>query len=433
MPDRSRAELTPAAAPKLRTAGLSVLLGGAIGVAAAVYLGAIRLVEHALWEDGQPRLPLDPWLGTLLLCTVGGLLVGLIRLRHDADTPHDLDDALVELDGVVADSEGEPAPAPPKVRWLVRAALLGVVSLGFGASLGPEAPLLLLATGLGRRVARILRLSEDQAAYISASGALSGLFGGPLGSVVLPVEGSRDRAAAASLMPYGVLASVAGLASLLAVLPDGGGLRYDLPAADVGTGREVLLAMGWGALAAVPAAAAGLILLWLIGPVRALAERLVSSTVLRGGLGGLVLGACGALTPYALFSGEHQGQDLIDEATGWTAWALLGMVALKLLATVICLATGWFGGQIFPAVFSGMALALLVVVVAPDAPVAPVVAAGAGAACTATLRKPLASVLILLFFFPAHSLLALTVGVAVGTLAVQALGDRAPKPRPMEH
>lgn len=433
MPDRPRTELTAAAAPKLRTAGLAVLLGGAIGVAAAVYLVAIRLVEHALWDHGEPRLPVDPWIGTLALCSAGGLLVGLLRLRHDADTPHDLDDALLELDEVVADTEGEPAPPPPKVRWLVRAAVLGVVSLGFGASLGPEAPLLLLATGLGRRLARILRLSEDQAAYISASGALSGMFGGPLGSVVLPVEGSRDRAAAASLVPYGVIASVAGLASLLAVLPDGGGLRYELPAPDVASGRDVVVAMGWGALGAIPAALAGLVLLWSIGPMRALAERLVGSTVLRAALGGLVLGACGALTPYALFSGEHQAQELIDQAPEWTAGALLGLVALKLLATLACLATGWFGGQIFPAIFSGMALALIVVALVPDAPVAPVVAAGAGAACTATLRKPLASVVILLFFFPPHSLLALTVGVAAGTLAVQALGSRAPQPKPMEH
>ena len=191
-----------------RTAVLAILLGAAVGAAAGVYLGAVRLVEALVWDHGAPRLPGPVWLATIVTCVVGGVLVGLLQLRHGADTPHDLDDALLDIDEVFA---GEEERNPPqKLTWLARAALLGVVSLGFGASLGPEAPLLVLATGLGRRVARLLRLAEDQASYISAAGALSGLFGGPLGSVVLPVEGSRDRARAASLLPYGVLASVAG-------------------------------------------------------------------------------------------------------------------------------------------------------------------------------------------------------------------------------
>ena len=414
-----------------RTAVLAILLGAAVGAAAGVYLGAVRLVEALVWAHGAPRLPGPVWFATIVTCVVGGVLVGLLQLRHGADTPHDLDDALLDIDEVFA---GEEERTPPqKLTWLARAALLGVVSLGFGASLGPEAPLLVLATGLGRRVARLLRLAEDEASYISAAGALSGLFGGPLGSVVLPVEGSRDRARAASLLPYGVLASVAGLVAMLAVLPDGAGLRYDLPAGDIGAGRALLGALGWAAVAAVPATLAGLALMALTGPLRRSAERVVASPVLRGALGGLVLGACGAVAPLVLFSGEHEAQELITDAAGWTVGGLIAVAALKLVATLACLATGWFGGQFFPAVFTGIALGLIVVALAPSVPVAPVVAASAAATATAMLRRPLAVMLVLLVFFPLPALLAMTVGTAVATAAVHLLGDRAPQPSPLVH
>jgi H+/Cl- antiporter ClcA len=147
--------------------------------------------------------------------------------------------------------------------------------------------------------------------------------------------------------------------------------------------------------------------------------------------GGLVLGVCGAVAPLALFSGQHEGQQLLDQAAQRTAWSLLGLVALKLVATLACLTTGWFGGQIFPAVFAGMAAALIVVALFPSAPVGPVAAAGAGAAATAVLRRPLASVLMMLFFFPPTAVLALTAGAGVAMLAVQLLGDRAPEPAPL--
>ena len=44
------------------------------------------------------------------------------------------------------------------------------------------------------------------------------------------------------------------------------------------------------------------------------------------------------------------------------------------------------------------------------------------------LRRPLAVVLILLFFFPFGALLPLVVGAGVGALAVSLLGSRAPEP-----
>jgi H+/Cl- antiporter ClcA len=404
-----------------RTLALAALLGAVIGALSGVYLLVVRWSIDLIWDGTRPRLPGPGWLTTIVVCVLGGLVVGLLRRRHDDDAPHDLDDALVQLDTAL---ETEAAPVP-SVRWLVRAAVLGVVSLAAGASLGPEAPLIVLATGLGQRSARILRITRSEAAYVSVVGALSGLLGGPLGAVVMPVEHAARPARATRLIGPGLVAGVTGLLALLLVLPDGGGLRYDLPAVDL-TGRGSLVAVaGWAALAALLGAVAGLGLRVGAPPLRHWAERVMPSTMLRAAAGGLVLGGCGALAPLTLFSGEHEVEHLAAIVASSTALGLLALAALKVVASLAVQVTGWFGGQIFPAAFAGMAAGLVVVAATGSAPVTVALAAGAGSA-TAVVLRPLAALLVLLLFLPVAAALPLTVGVAVGALAAGLLGDRLP-------
>lgn len=418
-----------------RTLWLALVLGAAVGAVAGVYLETVRLTQELLWDGTDPRLfPGDGAWQVVALCALGGLAVGALRLRHDRDTPHDLEDALAGLDDAVDEGVDhgvvEDRKPPVKVSYLARAVVLGVVSLAFGASLGPEAPLVVLATGLGDRVARILRTSRSEAALISAAGALSGLFGGPLAAIALPMERGRGSAQKVRLIGASLVAGVAGLVTMLLVVPASHERRYELPELETGSARELLGSIGWSALGALPAAVAGLVLLVAIAPVRRTAARLVPSTVPRAVAGGAVLGLCGVVDPQSLFSGEHQGQDLIDSAGEQAATAFLLLAAVKVLATLACLGTGWFGGQIFPAVFVGMAAAMALAEAWSAVPLGAAVAAGGAAAATAVLRRPLAVVLILLFFFPFGAVLPLSVGAAVAALLVSLLGDRLPQPEP---
>lgn len=409
-----------------RTLWLALVLGAAVGALSGLYLDVVRRTEELLWDGSDPLLPGDGAWQPVVVCVAGGLLVGLIRIRHDRDSPHDLEDALARLDGLVETSADPDAKPPVKVSWLLRAVALGVVSLAFGASLGPEAPLLVLATSLGDRVARILRISRSEAALISASGALSGLFGGPLAAVALPLERGRGTEQKVRMIGVSIVAGVAGLAAMLLVF-NGSAARYELPPIDTDGAHALLELIGWSAVAAVPAAVVGIALLLATAPAQRWATRLVPATVPRAALGGLVLGCCGAIDGVVLFSGEHEAQDLIDSAGTQAATVFLGLIVLKLVATLACMSTGWFGGQIFPTVFAGVAAALALAELWSAIPVAAAAAAGGAAAASAVLRRPLATVLILLLFFPLGALLPLVVGAGVGALAVGLLGDRAPE------
>ncbi|PVZ08578.1 chloride channel protein [Actinomycetospora cinnamomea] len=409
-----------------RTLGLAALLGAAVGALAGVYLLLVRLGIDLVWDGYRPRLPGPVWLVTPAVCVAGGLVVGLLRRRHDADTPHDLDDALARLDADLSAPEADAGPPPlRKPTWLLRAGVLGIVSLSAGASLGPEAPLLLLAAGVGERVARILRLSRAEAVTISAAGALSGLFGGPLGAVALAAE-PGGRARTVRLLGPGLVAAVTGLVALLLVLPDGHGLRYDLPELPSGSASALLGILGWSVVAALPGLAVGLAVALATGPLRRLAARALPSPVLRAAVAGLLLGVCGAAVPLTLFSGEHEVEALV--AAGAGAGALLGLALLKIVATLSCLAGGWFGGQIFPVVLAGMATGLAVGALAPTAPVTALLAASAAAAVGVVLRRPLAVVLILLVFLPLSALVPLVVGAGAAAAVTALAGEHLPAP-----
>ncbi len=449
-PVTDRPDPTTAPVPRLlpgpRTYLLAAILGAPVGAVAGVYLWLVRVLRELVWDGHDPRLA--EWLpataALLVTTTVGGLVVGIVRLRHDRTAPHDLDDVLADVDEVVATEQAEESraagggvpgaggegagagasTAPKSVPWILRSTFLGIVSLTAGASLGPEAPLLVIATGFGQRIARLLRLSASEGVVISSSGALSGLFGGPLGAAVLGVESRGASSRALRLLGPGIAAGITGFAAMLLVLPDGPGVRYSVP----DDGAAPLAALGWGFVAAVPAALATALLLVSVAPTRRLAERV--PPVPRATAGGLVLGLAALVQPLVLFSGEHEGQDLIDGLGTWTVGALLVMVALKIVVTVASLATGYFGGQIFPGAFLGMAVGALVIALFPVAPTA-AVAAGAGAGTTVLLRRPLASALILLFFFPVSAAVPLLLGAGVGAAVVSVLKDHLPAATPV--
>jgi H+/Cl- antiporter ClcA len=338
-----------------------------------------------------------------------------VRLRHDRDSPHDLDDVLADLD----DADKVRVHHVP---WILRAAVLGIVSLTAGASLGPEAPLLALVSGFGARMAVLMRTGADDAVRLSVSGALSGMFGGPLGAAVLPLESRSGARVLPRMIGPSIVAALVGLETALLLLHGDGIPRYELPS----WSSPPAAVIGWAALGAVLAAAATVGMAVSIAPLRRVAERL--PTIPRAGLGGFVIGVCGLFAPLALFSGEHEAHELVARIGEWTVPALLGLLVAKIVATLASLATGFFGGPIFPAAFVGMTAGLVVATLLPGAPPGVLFAAGAGAGTTILIRRPLAATLILLLFFPLGALLPLLVGAGVGAAVVAMARERLPEP-----
>ena len=390
-----------------------VLLGAAIGIpaalVAALFLAFVHDVEHWLWVDLPDALghSSPPWYLVVGLPFVGACVVLAARTLLPGDGGHS------PLHGIGGGGPTPLAHAPG-------IALAAIGSLAFGAVLGPEAPLIALGSVVGVAVTLLVRVGERERAVLGSAGsfsAISALFGGPLVGGMLMVEGGLEMGAA--LLPLilpGFVAAAIGYVIFVG-LGDWGGLGSqglavpNLPPYDGTHVLDLLVAVAVGVAAAVAVALTRRIARRVSGPG---VTRFGMPTLLLGG--GLAVGliaqiadSLGAHSQDVLFSGQASVPALVAEDS--TKIVLVLLVA-KMLAYAISLGCGFRGGPVFPAIFVGIALAMLAVVWFDVSPTL-AVAVGAAAGTAATTRLLITSALF-------ASLLVGTAGVDAVPAAVLA-------------
>ena len=214
---------------------------------------------------------------------------------------------------------------------------------------------------------------------------------------MLLLEGSVGLGAAAitALLPGLVSAAVGYL--IFVGLGDWGGLSSaplttpDLPTYDETSIRDLVVGLVAGVVVAV-----------VIAAVRRLATDIEAAQGTRVPMPVLLLGgglAVGVLAQIAqsvggesdevLFSGQSALPELVAEES---AWIVLLVLAAKALAFAISLGCGFRGGPVFPAVFLGVALATIVVILLDVSPTL-AVAVGTAAGMAAMTRLLFASLL----------------------------------------
>ena len=339
-----------------------------VGVVSALVLYALDWLsaeaEDVLWAHLPGALGVDPdsrwWIFAML--TGAGLLVGLVVWLVPGHGGRD--SATTEL------------IAPPlPLRVLPSLALVTVLGLAGGVSLGPENPIIAINTALlVALVARLWpRVPTDLVVMLAAAATIGALFGTPV---------------AAALVFTGVVAG----------FPRGGPLfdRLFLPLVSAGAGAMTMDAFGRpfasmdlpdlgvpdigdvGISLVVATLAAGAALLGVLAfPHVHRFFHGLRNPVLYVTLGGVVLGVLGAVGgPLTLFKGSEQSFELVQQRADLSTWNLVLIVAVKLVALVVAAAAGFRGGRIFPAVFIGVAAGVVVNAAFPGAPLGLSVASG---------------------------------------------------------
>ena len=387
---------------------IAAALGAGVGLVSIGFLFSVKTAKELIWTPELERISPVVVLG---ICVVGGLLVGVLNqlAEKSRSEVHDLTEAIADMEEV------ETKQAPP-ARLIFGRAGLGVVSLGFGGPLGPEAPLIALVAQLSSRLSHILRVTQARVVELSVAGSLGVLFGVPL--VLAGIESeekTKNRNIGQRIVARGpeILAAISSLFVITKLLPEIGIHQFtSANSAEVGFGVDLI----WAALIALLAASLGLSIVRATPKARKLVvSKIPGGAIPAGLLSGLILGASAVVTPLVLFSGHHEIQKILDSPIG--IGNLLVVVALKTLALIACLAGGWYGGQIFPLAFIGAGTALLVAELVNSSATLGLVAAGFVAASAVGIRRPALALLLGFVLFPSTTyipmLLATVIAIAI--------------------
>lgn len=349
--------------PRARTMLLLSLPAVAIGIASSLILIVVMkiasVLQNLLWQrlPGTLGIAQDSPLWIIGVLTLTGIAVGLvIRFSQGHAGP---DPACEPLIG---------APVPPSaLPGLIVALILGILGLAGGVSLGPEHPIMTvniaLAVAIGARL--LPRVNRMEWTILASTGTIGALFGTPVAAALIfsqTLNGSSEVPLWDRLFAPLMAAAAGALTTGLFFHP-----HFSLPIAHYG--QMEMTDILSGAIVAAIAIAAGMVAVWCLPRLHAMMHQM-KNPVLVLGIGGFILGILGVIGgPVSLFKGLDEMQQMVaNQAFSTSDYFLLAVI--KLAALVVAAASGFRGGRIFPAVFVGVALGLMLHEHVPAVPAA---------------------------------------------------------------
>ncbi len=346
--------------PRARTMLLLSLPAVAIGIASSLILIVVMkiasVLQNLLWQrlPGTLGIAQDSPFWIIAILTLTGIAVGLvIRFSQGHAGP---DPACEPLIG---------APVPPSaLPGLIVALILGLAG---GVSLGPEHPIMTvniaLAVAIGARL--LPRVNRMEWTILASAGTIGALFGTPVAAALIfsqTLNGSSEVPLWDRLFAPLMAAAAGALTTGLFFHP-----HFSLPIAHYG--QMEMTDILSGAIVAAIAIAAGMVAVWCLPRLHAMMHQ-IKNPVLMLGVGGFILGILGVIAgPVSLFKGLDEMQQMVaNQAFSTSDYFLLAVI--KLAALVVAAASGFRGGRIFPAVFVGVALGLMLHEHVPAVPAA---------------------------------------------------------------
>jgi H+/Cl- antiporter ClcA len=336
-----------------------------VGVVAALILWTLDRAADALssviWTTVPDALGVDPdgwWI--ILVLTITGLAVGIaLQVLPGHGGP---DSATTEL-------VGPPLP----LRTLPGLALVTLLGLAGGVSLGPENPIIAINSAIIVAIfARLIpQVSPQVSMLLAASATIGALFGTPVAAALVFTGLVAAVRSGGSLwdklfLPLAAAGAASITMHLLGAPPFAFGMpAYGPPQAfDILTGALVACAVtvvGLAALAVFP---------FVYRLLHALRHPIIICTV-----GGLILGILGFIGgPITMFKGLTQMGELLKDPGQYDAGQLAVIAGIKIVALLVAASALFRGGRVFPAAFIGVALGLLVSALFPSLSISLVVA-----------------------------------------------------------
>lgn len=376
---------------------LAVVVGGGAGMGVVTFRYLIDLFHHLFFEDLMGQIA--RWGAWSLACApvLGGVLIGLMRWYWK-----DFGPSVSSLISAVQSTQ-DISPIRPVAKMLAAA-----VSLGSGASLGPEGPSVEIGANLGILLGQALQVSQERQRLLLGAGAAAGLaagFNAPIAGVFFALEVVLGTTFATSAASVVLLSAV--VSSLIAQIGLGGQPAFDLPVYEVRSPLELPLYIGLGLFASLVAIAFTQLNKWsqraFQGKVPQVAWLARIPREIQPILGGLCVGLVALKLPQILGIGYETIEAMLRDVQ-FSMPLLVILISSKLTLTALSLGSGLVGGVFAPAMFLGASLGSAygqalpkVLPMFADSIAAPPAYAmvGMAAVLAATARAPLTAILLL--------------------------------------
>lgn len=387
-----------------------IILAAAIGIAAGYgaigFRFLIDAVQFGFFGSGSEQVlsmarELD-WWHRLIAPAAGGLAAGLfIHYMLPDRRPHGVADVIqaCNLQG-----------GRMRLRDGVGQAVASALSIGGGASVGREGPVVHLAAAMGSWLGQRAGLDRGQMLTLLGCGVASGVaasFNAPIAGVFFALEVVVGHYGLSAFAPV-VISAVTG--TIIARAQYGDFPAFIVPGAEIATYYEMpaFFLLGLVCAAVATALMAGTML------TARIAGRVQVPGYLKPAAGGLLVGGIAAVYPEVLGVG-YETTDLALSG-GFGLQLLLILIVAKTAASCISLGAGFAGGFFSPSLcigaLTGAAFGIIASLAIPEAQanINAYAIVGMGALAGAVLGAPISTILII---FELTGDYALTIGVMI--------------------
>ncbi len=332
------------------------IVGGLLGAATDFLIGTLQTL---LWGAPGDLLSIIPKVHRWVIVAApaaGGALVGAIYLlSRRRKQEEQAGEGMAMLIEAVALSGGRIAPRPVLIN-----ALSAIVTVGAGGSLGREGPMIRLGAMISSWLGQRLEIPPHRLKILVGCGAAAGLaatYNIPIGGTLFAMEVILGNFA---LEIFGPIVASSVIATLIARAITGNQPLYAAPEYALRSYWEMLPYAGLG-IAGAFASVLFMIVVNLGG--KAFGKLTFLPKPLHPLLGMTLLGVIGLYVPHALgrgygtinlaLSGALKLPPHIAVSQELTGLLLLGIAAVKLLATALTRGSGGAGGMFTPSIAYG--------------------------------------------------------------------------------
>jgi CIC family chloride channel protein len=332
---------------------LSGLIGVFSGLAAVILISSVHAIQKFLTEDFYTEYANFMYIIYPLIGISAAYLIGRFILKDIGG--HGIPDVLFNI--------SKNSSIIPKVKIYSRV-ITSALTVGFGGSVGLEAPMVVTGSAIGSNVGILMHLNPKKRTLLigcGAAGAISAIFGAPIGAVIFAIEVILLEISTASFIPL-LIASVMGSITSMILIGDESLFNFDLKETFIAAHMPYYLLLG---------IICGLVSLYFSKMVRA-TERLmndIGDQWMRTMYGGAFLGIVVFLFPPIYGEGydmlntliEGNSNQILDKSPFFSSIEnpvmiivfLTLIVLVKPIASAVTIGSGGSGGIFAPSLYVG--------------------------------------------------------------------------------